>query len=134
MDMIEKILAMKKVQLEGSILLLVSDGFETTVTGLNANGEYSLNTFCITSFTMDITTQLLSVVVSRRFPIIPVQQKGWLCANGCEFEYEQVELTCNYCLIYNHVVSVDVQVDSGKRLKVISLSSPYLELDNNVIF
>ena len=76
MDMIEKILAMKKVQLEGSILLQVSDGFETTVTGLNANGEYSLNTFCITSFTMDITTQLLSVVVSRRFPIIPVQQKG----------------------------------------------------------
>ena len=49
MDMIEKILAMKKVQLEGSILLQVSDGFETTVTGLNANGEYSLNTFCITS-------------------------------------------------------------------------------------
>ncbi|MCG9780641.1 hypothetical protein [Photobacterium damselae] len=110
------------IQFEGTVTLRISDGFETS--GLNEAGSCSLRTFRMKSLSMDRQAQLLTFVVARRFPIMPKQQKEWLYSNGYEFDYEQIEITCNYCLAYNHIVSLDVRMDLNERIQMVSLSSP----------
>ncbi|HIF9118423.1 TPA: hypothetical protein ACX6O9_003055 [Photobacterium damselae] len=118
------------IQIEGTVTLRLSDGFETS--GLEEDGSCSLSSFKMKSMSVDRQMELLTFVIVRRFPIMPRQQKEWLCSNGYEFNYEQIEITCNYCLAYNHIVSLDVQTDLIEKIQIVSLSSPIVIWGGNV--